>query len=131
EQVVSCRALCVESRLLRRFSAVFAKKLVVIDSGVLNTPGPRRWDVPDAFDAGRDAALMLTSGTTALPRAVRITHRNIQANTDSIIEYLQLEHDDRIVVVLPFYYCFGASLLHTHLRAGGSLALCNTFAYPE
>jgi len=74
---------------------------------------------------------MLTSGTTSTPRAVRITHQNIQANTNSILEYLQLDHLDRILVVLPFYYCFGASLLHTHLRAGGSLVLCNTFAYPE
>jgi acyl-CoA synthetase (AMP-forming)/AMP-acid ligase II len=74
---------------------------------------------------------MLTSGTTALPRAVRITHRNIQANTDSIIEYLDLNASERILVVLPFYYCYGTSLLHTHLRVGGSLALCNTFAYPE
>jgi acyl-CoA synthetase (AMP-forming)/AMP-acid ligase II len=128
---VACRILCVESRLLRKFSAVFAKELAVIESEVLNINGPRRWDAPGAFDAGRDAALMLTSGTTALPRAVRITHRNIQANTDSIVEYLELDRDDRIVVVLPFYYCFGASLLHTHLRVGGSLALCNTFAYPE
>ena len=74
---------------------------------------------------------MLTSGTTALPRAVRITHRNIQANTDSIIEYLDLTAEERILVILPFYYCYGTSLLHTHLRMGGSLALCNTFAYPE
>lgn len=74
---------------------------------------------------------MLTSGTTARPRAVRITHRNIQANTDSIIAYLELDAAECILAVLPFYYCFGTSLLHTHLRAGGSLALCNTFAYPE
>ena len=74
---------------------------------------------------------MLTSGTTARPRAVRVTHRNIQANTNSIIEYLALDHRERILVILPFYYCFGTSLLHTHLRVGGSLALCNTFAYPE
>ena len=32
---------------------------------------------------------------------------------------------------LPFYYCFGTSLLHTHLRVGAALALANTFVYPE
>jgi long-chain acyl-CoA synthetase len=32
---------------------------------------------------------------------------------------------------LPFYYCCGTSLLHTHLRVGGSLALSNTFTFPE
>jgi long-chain acyl-CoA synthetase len=44
---------------------------------------------------------------------------------------LSLSSADRMMTVLPFYYCFGTSLLHTHLRVGGSLALCNTFAYPE
>ena len=32
-----------------------------------------------------------------------------------------------MLVVLPFYYCYGLSLLHTHLRAGGSLVLNNMF----
>jgi len=35
------------------------------------------------------------------------------------------------MVVLPFYYCYGASLLHTHLRVGATLVISNTFAYPE
>ncbi len=83
------------------------------------------------FDKDHDAAIMFTSGTTALPRAVRITHRNIQANTDSIVQYLELNPKDRVMVILPFFYCFGTSLLHSHLRAGASLVLCNTFAYPE
>ena len=35
------------------------------------------------------------------------------------------------MTVLPFYYCFGTSLLHTHLMAGGSLVLNNRFLFPE
>ena len=74
---------------------------------------------------------MFTSGTTASPKAVRLTHGNIQANTDSIIESLGLRGDDRILVILPFFYCYGASLLHTALRLGGRLVLCNSFVFPE
>jgi acyl-CoA synthetase (AMP-forming)/AMP-acid ligase II len=33
--------------------------------------------------------------------------------------------------VLPFHYCFGTSLLHTHLAVGGRLVLDNRFMYPE
>lgn len=132
ERFVRSKALCIERKLERRFSSGIAGDLILVNDDVLAAPGPSRWDSPQLnFDVHRDAALMLTSGTTALPRAVRITHRNIQANTDSIIQYLELDSRERILVVLPFYYCFGTSLLHTHLRAGGSLALCNTFAYPE
>lgn len=78
-----------------------------------------------------DAVIMFTSGSTAAPKAVRVTHGNLVANTTSIIEYLSLARSDRILCVLPFFYCFGASLLHTHLRVGGSAVLCNTFAFPE
>jgi len=60
-----------------------------------------------------------------------VTHRNIRANTDSIVDYLGLRADDRALVILPFSYCYGASLLHTHLRAGARLVVCNSFVYPE
>src|SRR5439155_12767414 len=76
------------------------------------------------------AALMFTSGSTGKPRGVMISHRNIVANTESIIEYLELTSADRVMTVLPFHYCFGTSLLHTHLRAGASLVIDSRFMYP-
>lgn len=77
------------------------------------------------------AALMFTSGSTGTPHGVMVSHGNIIANTDSVIEYLELTASDRIMTVLPFHYCFGTSLLHTHLRVGGSLVLDQRFMYPE
>jgi len=77
------------------------------------------------------AALMFTSGSTGKPRGVMISHGNIIANTESIVEYLKLTEADRMMTVLPFHYCFGTSLLHTHLRVGGSLVLDQRFMYPE
>ena len=77
------------------------------------------------------AALMFTSGSTGRPRGVMVSHANIVANTESIIQYLGMNSQDRMMVVLPFHYCFGASLLHTHLRVGGSLVVDQRFRYPE
>lgn len=95
--------------------------------------GIRNGDLTACETAGEDdlAALMFTSGSTGRPRGVMITHRNIIANTDSIIEYLRLTGEDRIMAVLPFHYCFGASLLHTHLRVGGTVVVDQRFLYPE
>lgn len=127
-----CKAVFFERRQQRKYKEAFQDDIVIILDEVLDQPGKSLWpNTPDDFNIHQDAALMFTSGTTARPRAVRITHRNIQANTDSIIEYLELSRDERILVILPFYYCFGTSLLHTHLRVGGSLALSNTFTFPE
>ena len=58
-----------------------------------------------------------------------ISHQNIIANTNSIIEYLKLSSNDIMQIVLPFYYCYGLSLLHTHLRVGGSVVLNNNFIF--
>src|SRR5262249_34447435 len=61
-----------------------------------------------------------------------ITHRNIECNSRSVIAYLGLHSRDRAMAVLPFHYCFGLSLLHTHLLAGGSVVLNNQFQlFPE
>lgn len=69
------------------------------------------------------AVIIFTSGSTGTKKGVMLTQRNLIANTDSIISYLGLDETDRMCVVLPFFYCYGASLLHTHLRAGGSVVL--------
>ena len=128
---VGCRVMCAEQRVYRRFVGAFGESQPVIFDNVLDSVGAKAWPVSEAIDLTSDAALMFTSGTTAQPRAVRITHRNIQANTNSIIDYLALDANERIGVILPFYYCFGTSLLHTHLRVGGTLVVSNQFVYPE
>jgi long-chain acyl-CoA synthetase len=127
-----CKVICISSKQFQKYSTAFSPGLELIFDKISEQNGPLAWpDSPLDFNPDQDAALMLTSGTTAAPRAVRITHRNIQANTDSIIEYLELDNRERMLDILPFYYCFGTSLLHTHLRVGASLVLCNSFVYPE
>jgi acyl-CoA synthetase (AMP-forming)/AMP-acid ligase II len=127
-----CTFLFVDQAIYKRFSSCCEEfPYYILDDRLLEI-GDYRLEVSNQdFDIDSDAALMFTSGTTAEPRAVRITHRNIQANTDSIVKYLELSSAERMMVVLPFFYCYGASLLHTHLRVGASLVLSNTFIYPE
>ena len=81
------------------------------------------------FDGEQVAEIIFTSGSTALPKGVMLSHNNIIANTNSIIQYLNLTETDTMMVVLPFYYCYGLSLLHTHIRVGGSLVLNNNFIF--
>ncbi len=78
-----------------------------------------------------DAVYAFTSGTTGVPRAVRHTHENLQANTASILEYLPVTAGDRVLVVLPFSYVFGASVLHTHLRVGATLVIQPNAVFPQ
>ena len=83
----------------------------------------------DSFNQEKLAEIIFTSGSTGEPKGVMISHKNIIANTNSIIDYLKLNADEIICIVLPFYYCYGLSLLHTHLKVGGSIVLNNTFMF--
>ncbi len=92
-------------------------------------PAPAGDPPPIAPDAL--AALMFTSGSTGEPKGVTLTHRNLARNTADIAAYLELSSADRALLVLPLHYCYGASVLHTHLLAGASVVLVSSFMFPE
>jgi acyl-CoA synthetase (AMP-forming)/AMP-acid ligase II len=77
------------------------------------------------------ASIVYTSGSTGKPKGVMLTHQNIYDNTISIATYLEMTDLDRMMVVLPFYYIYGNSLLTTHFHVGGSLVIDNRFMYPN
>lgn len=77
------------------------------------------------------AAIVYTSGSTGKPRGAVLRHLNLVANTRSIVAYLGLTAADRVMVVLPFHYVYGKSLLNTHAAVGGSVVIENRFLYPQ
>jgi acyl-CoA synthetase (AMP-forming)/AMP-acid ligase II len=77
------------------------------------------------------ASIIYTSGSTGRPRGAMLTHLNIVSNTRSIVRYLDLTQDDRIMTVLPFYYVYGKSLLNTHAWVGGSLIIGTDLLFPN
>ncbi len=130
--VCKSKYIFIASELLNRFDL---KKFTLINEEKLNNILNSAEELVDAdindndFSKERLAEIIFTSGSTGEPKGVMISHKNIIANTDSIIEYFKLTSDDIIEIVLPFYYCFGLSLLHTHLKVGGSVVLNNTFIF--
>lgn len=77
------------------------------------------------------AAIIYTSGTTGDPKGVMLSHNNLRANTESIIEYLKLTSNDKVMDILPLYYSYGLSLLLTHIKVGGAVVIDLRFAYPN
>lgn len=69
------------------------------------------------------AVLMTTSGSTGSPKLVRLSYKNILANTKSIVEYLDIDSRDRGITNLPMHYVYGLSIINTHFFAGASLVL--------
>ncbi|WP_322937712.1 AMP-binding protein [Nocardioides bizhenqiangii] len=67
--------------------------------------------------------LLSTSGSTGSPKLVRLSRSNIESNAGAIASYLGLTADDRAITTLPLDYCYGLSVLHSHLAVGASLVL--------
>ncbi|CCQ45089.1 AMP-binding enzyme family protein [Pseudarthrobacter siccitolerans] len=69
------------------------------------------------------ALLVSTSGSTGSPKLVRLSAESIQANAAAIAEYLHLRPTDTAATTLPLSYCYGMSVVNSHLLVGASLAL--------
>ena len=76
------------------------------------------------------ASIIYTSGSTGKPKGVMLSHKNIVCNTHAICQSLDLSPADIQMVVLPFFYVMGNSLLNSHFAVGGTLVINNTFVYP-
>lgn len=77
-----------------------------------------------AHELHPDLALLLsTSGSTGSPKLVRLSRENVQSNAEAIGAYLQIRDSDRAVTSLPLHYCYGLSVLNSHLAAGAAVVL--------
>ncbi|MFD3327725.1 AMP-binding protein [Streptomyces sp. NPDC058701] len=77
-----------------------------------------------AHELHPDLALLLsTSGSTGSPKLVRLSHENLQTNAESIAQYLDIRDTDRAATTLPLHYCYGLSVVHSHLLRGAGLIL--------
>jgi acyl-CoA synthetase (AMP-forming)/AMP-acid ligase II len=125
------KAIFVSAALHKRIAAWAARLSVELIPEAMSLP--EALDLPSVeVDLAHDlAAIMFTSGSTGDVKGVMVTHQNILANSRDILAYTGIDAGDRVMTILPFYYCYGTSLLHTHLMAGGSLVLNNRFMFPE
>jgi long-chain acyl-CoA synthetase len=71
-------------------------------------PSPR---VPAGALDDALALLLYTSGTSGRPKGVMLTHGNLRANIDQILEWVPFTRADSMVGVLPQFHTFGLTVL--------------------
>ncbi|MEM7304062.1 MAG: acyl-CoA ligase (AMP-forming), exosortase A system-associated [Pseudomonadota bacterium] len=69
------------------------------------------------------AAIFYTSGSSGNPKGVVVTHRNLSVGAESVIQFLNLSAQDRILAVLPLSFDYGFSQLTTALSVGATVCL--------
>ena len=72
-------------------------------------------------------AILLTSGTTGIPKAVQLTYRNFETSCSNWNEFLQFEPDDQFLCCLPLHHIGGLAVLIRAIIYGFSMHLVTTF----
>ncbi|MBW2698252.1 MAG: long-chain-fatty-acid--CoA ligase [Deltaproteobacteria bacterium] len=67
-----------------------------------------------------------TSGTTARPKGVMLTHRNCYLNAYSLIAHLRIDHDDVELWTLPMFHCNGWGGVYALTGMGGTHVILRT-----
>jgi acyl-CoA synthetase (AMP-forming)/AMP-acid ligase II len=76
------------------------------------------------------AALIYTSGSTGFPKGVMMTHQSMVFTSWSLVEYLRLTEDERIMLVLPLAFDYGLYQLLMAVTIGGTLIVEHSFNFP-
>src|SRR5262245_41861551 len=81
--------------------------------------------------AASPALILFTSGTSGAPKGVLLSHGNLCANAQGIVESLSLSAADSVMAVLPFSYAYGNSVLLSHLSCGARVVIQRGFTFPH
>lgn len=72
-----------------------------------------------------------TSGTTARPKGVMLTHRNCYFNAFNFITHLRLAHDDVELWTLPMFHCNGWGGVYALTALGGTHVILSAIRADE
>ncbi len=75
------------------------------------------------------AALIYTSGSTGMPKGVMVSHGNFLAGVESVVTYLGIQQEDRILGLLPFCFDYGLNQVLCAIRVKCQLVACD-YTFP-
>ncbi|TFD28827.1 AMP-binding protein [Cryobacterium lyxosi] len=78
------------------------------------------------------AVLPYSSGTTAAPKGVMLSHRNLIANVQQARDLIGVVPEDKVLALLPFYHIYGMTvLLNLAFKQRASLVTMAKFDFVE
>ena len=77
------------------------------------------------IDAEKMSIMLFTSGTTAMSKAVMLSHKNICANLMDIASVIKIDENDRFLSFLPLHHTFECTVGFLYpISKGGAIAFC-------
>lgn len=98
---------------LRAFLAIVLLPAWVLDRFVYRLGGHKPADL---------VTIIFSSGSTGMPKGVMLTHKNIAANTESVVQAIDPGPADKLFGILPLFHSFGYTVtLWVPLQVGASI----------
>ena len=83
-------------------------------------------------DSSLLALILFSAGTTSVPKAVKLSHNNIENTVNRVTNYLNITSNDIDVISLPLSHSFGLGCLNCIIKSGGTAILHkNTINMPN
>ncbi|MEW6253004.1 MAG: AMP-binding protein [Planctomycetota bacterium] len=83
------------------------------------------WKALDGVRATETAAILMTSGSETLPKAVPLTHANILANIRDVLRVITVYETDCLIGFLPPFHSFGLTVTLVLPLLVGARAVCH------
>ena len=103
---------------------IYAEKTLVEKGKKLLADGNKTY-IDAKIDAEKMGIMLFTSGTTAMSKAVMLSHKNLVTNVMDIIQRFDLTDEDRFLSFLPLHHVFECTVGFLYpISIGGSIAFC-------
>jgi len=116
----NCGAVICSSAIKKNLSNFTSIKVPVFAFNELPSEPTEDVKIPKKNEL---AYLIYTSGTTAEPKGVAVSHAMIEFTTKNIVRILDYVESDIDLLPLPLYHSFGLGCFHTSLCVGSTLVL--------
>ena len=110
--------------LAENTQGIYAEKSLIEKGKKLLQEGKKEY-LDAKIDADKMGIMLFTSGTTAMSKAVMLSHKNLVTNVMDIIQRFDLYEDDRFLSFLPLHHVFECTVGFLYpISIGGSIAFC-------
>lgn len=86
---------------------------------------------PRRMDRNDPAAILYTSGTTGKQKGAVLSHGNVVSNIEATAHALRIDPDDRLLLFLPLFHCFGQNFILNSAFAAGAAVVMHRRFVPE
>ncbi len=110
--------------LKKEENGIYSQKELVEKGKKLIDSGNREF-IDSKIDNEKMGIMLFTSGTTAMSKAVMLSHKNICSNLIDIASTIKIDENDRLLSFLPLHHTFECTVgfLYPILK-GASIAFC-------